>query len=222
MKAMMTISGYMLIALTAMGAQIALTHDQSSTDSTTRLSSVRISANYVTPGNTYSGEVELDGDAPKGGYSVKLESDNPDVTVPSSIKVNPNEDRASFTLSVDDKARTRFVSITATGPNGDSASTYVHVQTAKISWFNSLTTVTGGSDLNGQVYLDGPAPKGGMTIKMSSNDSDVSVPYSINVPDGQRSASFCLTTKKVTQTTYVTITFETESGDSKTLSITVF
>ena len=81
-------------------------------------------------------------------------------------------------------------------------------------------SLVGGSSTTGNVFLNGAAPAGGVTVALSSDTSAVTVPNSVTVPQGQSSVSFPVTTSAVTTTVIATIT-ATEGPRTATASLTV-
>ena len=83
-------------------------------------------------------------------------------------------------------------------------------------------SVRGGSASTGTVTLSAPAPAGGAVINLiSSNANVVTVPASIIVPAGATSASFGVTTGRVTRLTSVVITATyNNTSVSTTLQVT--
>src|SRR5256886_3874219 len=67
------------------------------------------------------------------------------------------------------------------------------------------TTVTGGGNSTGTVTLNGPAPAGGASVTLSSNNTAATVPGSVTVPAGATSTTFTVTTSTVAASTPVTI-----------------
>ena len=67
------------------------------------------------------------------------------------------------------------------------------------------TLVVGGASSQGTVTLSGPAPAGGISVALASNDSSTQVPASVTVPANAFSATFNITTSSVTAVTPVTI-----------------
>ena len=81
----------------------------------------------------------------------------------------------------------------------------------------SQTSVVGGAALTGKVILSAPAPGGGLSINLTltitpAGSNVASVPSSINVPEGERSASFPITTFPVQVNTEVRIRAAASSG----------
>ncbi len=83
-------------------------------------------------------------------------------------------------------------------------------------------TVTAGSSSLGTVTLSSYAPTGGVVVTLSSSSTAATVPASVTVPGGQRSAAFTVTTTSVASATAATIT-AAAAGVSQmaTLNITI-
>lgn len=84
------------------------------------------------------------------------------------------------------------------------------------------TSVRGGLTSTGTVTLSGPAPSEGAVINLfSSNTNVATVPASITVPAGATSASFSVTTSRVSRPTSVVISAEyNNTSVSATLKVT--
>jgi len=80
-------------------------------------------------------------------------------------------------------------------------------------------TVTGGSSSLGTVTLSSYAPPAGVVVALQSDNPAASVPASVTVPGGQRSATFTVTTTSGNAAT-ATIT-ATATGVSKTAMLTI-
>jgi hypothetical protein len=131
--------------------------------------------------------------------------------------------RARFTSD----GQTAYFGMSIAG-QGDSPYTYLYsVQTAKVTTtLSSLTldprTVVGGHSSTGIVTLSGPAPEGGVTVRLStSNPIIANAPSSVTVPTGQTSVTFTVRTRPVPRTMYATISAWSGSGlKQATLSVT--
>jgi len=85
----------------------------------------------------------------------------------------------------------------------------------------SPSSVRGGVSSTGTVTLTGPAPAGGATVTVSSdNTSFARVSGQVIVPQGATSATFVINTSRTTVNRVVTIT-ASRNGVSKTATITV-
>ena len=82
-------------------------------------------------------------------------------------------------------------------------------------------TVAGGQTTTGTVSLTAAAPTGGKAVTLKSSDTaSATLPSSVTVAAGKTSATFTLTSKKVTANKTVTIT-ATLGSTSKTATVTV-
>jgi hypothetical protein len=178
-------------------------------------------------GNSTSshGQVSLNGPAPSSGFVVQLSSSSPAVTtVPASVTVAAGATTASFTLTTVPVVQSTLVTITATaGGVTRTAQFSVVAPPPELSAFTlAPSSRTGGLGSTGQVHLSAPAPKGGLTVTLSSSDPAVAtVPASVTVPAGSTTAlPFTVTTLPVAQATAATIT-ATAGGASRTAPVTV-
>lgn len=88
------------------------------------------------------------------------------------------------------------------------------------------TSVVGGAAFTGTVVLSAPAPKGGLSINLNltldpAGGNAASVPSSVNVPVGDRSASFPITTSSVQVNTQVRIRAAASTGIPRFATFTV-
>jgi hypothetical protein len=63
------------------------------------------------------------------------------------------------------------------------------------------SAVVGGTTAQGTIILEAPAPSGGVSVALTSNNSVIKIPSSVTVPAGSTSASFPITTSAVTTST---------------------
>ncbi len=81
--------------------------------------------------------------------------------------------------------------------------------------------VVGGNNSTGTVTLAGAAPTGGLSVSLSSNNGNVTVPSSVTVAAGATSANFTATTHTVTGTFGVQVTASiTNDSVAGTLTLT--
>ena len=152
--------------------------------------------------------------APAGGGVVSLTTDNPSIIhVPATVTIPAGNSATSFAIA------TSTVTGLPTGGNvfatagGVTRSIFVNVSADPNappllqSMTISPTTVRGGTNATGTVFLSAPAPAGGISVTLAtSNPNAASVPGIVNVPGGQTSGSFTVTTFAVGNNTSVTIT----------------
>jgi hypothetical protein len=85
----------------------------------------------------------------------------------------------------------------------------------------SATTVTGGNPVTGTVTLSSAAPSGGLEVSLSSNNTAAAtVPTSVTVPAGSKSATFTVSTNTVSNSQSSTI-IASAGGTTRSSTITV-
>jgi hypothetical protein len=186
------------------------------------LESLTLDPNTVVGGNPSTGTVALNGPAPAGGLQVQLSSNNPNVaSVPASVTVPAGQRTASFRVDTRVVASQTQAMITARLGNSSRQATLTVNPPALESLTLEPNPVVGGTPSTGRVALNAPAPAGGLQVRLSSNNPNVaSVPASVTIPAGQRSATFTVNTQAVASQTQVTIT-ATLNGQSRSATLTV-
>ena len=81
------------------------------------------------------------------------------------------------------------------------------------------TSVTGGASSQGTVTLTAPAPSGGASVTLASDDAAATVPAAVTVPAGSNSAGFAVTTSPVSTATPATITATYNGTATATLTV---
>jgi probable HAF family extracellular repeat protein len=180
-----------------------------------RLDTFFLSSNTVYSAQPLTGTVTLREVAPSGGIKVTLTNSNPAVaTVPTSVTVPQGQISKSFNIT------------TAAAPTV-SLGTIIKATYGTVTLQQSLTVapivlqslqlstgqVTGGIGLTGVVHTPVAAPSAGYKVTLTcSNPGAATVPVTVTIPHGASSASFTVTTKPVTGTTFLTITARTGSS----------
>jgi hypothetical protein len=182
----------------------------------------------VIGGNSGRTTVALAIPAPAGGGVVNLTTDNPSVIhVPANVTIAAGNSTNTFIIG------TSPVSGLSTGGNvfasagGVTRSIFVNaapdpnapplLQSIAIS----SASVAGGTSATGTVFLSSPSPSGGISVTLAtSNSSAAQVPGTVNVPAGQTSANFSVTTFAVSANTSVTITAFYDTTRSANLTVT--
>jgi outer membrane protein assembly factor BamB len=119
---------------------------------------------------------------------------------------------------------TGHITITSVGAQGSPALvtvtlTITPVVTTLSSLTLSPTTVIGGNSSTGTVTLSAPAPAGGATVTLSSNNAAAQVPTSVPVLAGATMAAFTVTTSGVSSSTSAMITGTYGTAQMATLTI---
>jgi len=166
--------------------------------------------------------------APAGGGTINLTTDNPSIIhVPPSVTISEGNSATSFAIG------TSPVSGLPTGGNvfanagGVTKSIFVNVSSDPNAppLLQSITitpaSVSGGTNATGTVFLSSPAPAGGISVTLATSNRSVAVvPGVVDVPGGQTSATFTVTTFAVANNTLVTITAFYDTTTSANLTVT--
>jgi hypothetical protein len=178
----------------------------------------------VTGGNPIkSVSVTLNGPAPVGGAVVLLTSSDSAAVPPVSVTVPAGSTTSGyFTIPTLQVNTSEPVTIKATY-GGVSKSVTVNVKpTALSALYLSATPISGGKNLGGSIYIDGPAPSGGAVVTLSSANPVIATPpATVTVAAGAAvSPTFIVKTGSVTAATPVVIT-ATYGGVSKSITVNV-
>jgi hypothetical protein len=169
--------------------------------------------------NVLTGTVTLSGPAGPSGKVVSLASDNTAVTVPASVTVPANVTSFKVTLQHARVPSQTLVTVSATlGATTKSLAVTLYSFLKKIAV--SPTSVVGGANSKGTVYLAALAPAGGLDIALASSSASATVPASVTVAAGASSASFTIATTPVATDQAATIT-ATLDATNVTAALTV-
>jgi hypothetical protein len=165
--------------------------------------------NQILGSQSTIGTVKLIGPPVTVPTVITLQSSNPTVvSVPAQVTLQPGENTATFLVTTIPVASQTTASITARTPSRTST---VSVSVL-LPVFGGLAfrlqpaAVTGGTTAMGTVLLTGPAPAGGYTVVLSSENPQLaSAPPSVLVPAGASTASFPVITAPVSNATYVSL-----------------
>lgn len=181
------------------------------------LSSVVVTPGSVLGGGRANGTVRLNGQAGPSNVTVSLASADPAVVVPASVTIPAGSSSAPFVVTTKPVASTTDVTIAA----GGTVSTSLKVVAASLrSLTLSRNTVPGGTKAVATVFLDSPAPVGGTTVTLASDNSAASLPTILTVPAGQTSRAVDVTTTPVASNVDATLS-ATLGGTTKSAVLTV-
>ena len=204
------------------GSYGGVTRSSNLTVNLASLSSLSLIPSSVVGGSSSTGTVTLNGPAPGGGAPVTLSSSNTTVApVPSTVTVPEGATSATFTITTTPVSRSTAVSVSGSY-GGVTRSASLTVGLTSLSTLSLVpSTLVGGSSSIGTVTLNGPAPTGGAVVSLSSNNTSVAkVPSTVAVPAGSASATFTITTSKVTYSRNVSISGN-YGGVKKTATLVV-
>ncbi|MFN3728475.1 MAG: hypothetical protein ACK4XJ_02020 [Fimbriimonadaceae bacterium] len=180
-----------------------------------RVSKLIFSKNTVYGGQKIGVTLELNGNAPPGGINVVFASNDPNVIVPSPVKVNAGQSVRTFNINTTDPGTTILAQVTATLNGVTTRNVTVKMNSVANVTFNPKTVVGGSATtVTGTVTLHVAAGSNLAIDLSSSHPSVASVPATVVIPQGQKTATFALTHFQVSQKTHVVIT-ATRNGVSK-------
>lgn len=160
------------------------------------LSSTSASPTILTGGQAGTGSVAINGPAGSGGVVVSLSSSTAGIQIPSSVTIVPGATSATFPIT-GNTVSSVTVSIMTAVYSGVWATSNVTVNPGTLIPLTSFSVSPGllisGQAATGTIGLSGPAPAGGASVAISSNNGAVSVPATVVVPQGSTSATFGLT-----------------------------
>ena len=185
-----------------------------------QIASVAISPATVTGGGAATGTVTLNGAAPAGGSTVTLSSSDASTSVPTSVSVSEGTSSATFAIATSAVSSQARVKITATLGNSKESAGLLVEPTASFTVSVNPTTIGSGSSSTGTVTLATAAPSGGLTAKVTTNNSAANVEGQVRIRGGQTTGSFGIMAGSVSTSTLVTLTVAI-GGVTQTASITV-
>lgn len=149
--------------------------------------------------------VTLSGPAPPGGADVKLVSNSTSALVPGSVSVARGATRASFKVRTVAVAGVTVASISGT-LNGATQQANLTINPPAITSLKlSPSSVVGGKISTGTVTLSVAAPASGLSVNLTCSGSFASVPGSISIAGGKRTATFAVHTVPVGSITTATV-----------------
>ena len=191
------------------------------------LSSVSMSPPSVQGGVANSiGTVTLTGPVATGAsVVVSLVSTNTGAaTVPASVSIGAGQSANTFTATSHSVPADTTTTIQATylGVTKTATLAVTHAAVSTVATISfSPNPVNGGSPSTGTVTLTAPAPAGGLTISLTSNNSAVaSVPSSVPAAQNATSVTFPVTTFAVSSQSFPLIT-ATSGSSSVATTLTV-
>ena len=187
-----------------------------------RLASVSVAPSSVVGSNSSTGTVTLSSNAPTGGMVVSLSSNLAGVTVPATVTVPAGSISKTFTVGTTQVASSVTATISATLDTA-TATTELVVNPPSVTALSlASASVAGGVNTTATVTLADIAGPGGVVVNLaSSNTGAATVPATVVVPSGTKSASFAVTTAAVAATTTSSLSASTGvSSQAATLTVT--
>ncbi len=174
-------------------------------------------------GENLGGTVELDGPAPTGGAAVQLSSSAPNVARTTRFWVLVPAGRTSTTFLVNtfNLSLGRDVIFRAERGGIFMETTLKVLPVVPMTLALSTAQVKPGATLNGTVTLNGKAPTGGVSVALTTSNSDIAtVPATVFIAQGQTTATFAIKAKMVATARTVNI-LASRAGTSISAGLTV-
>lgn len=153
-----------------------------------RLASVRLSPSTVVGGSPTYCTINLDGAVGTGYRAVSMTSDNASATVPATVYLAPQTSSVTFTVNTTAVTSVQTATLSATSETITRQGILtVRLKPQVTSVVLSATNMVGGNRIYLAVYLDTPAPAGGMNIALSSTLASANIPTSLYVVGGSNS-----------------------------------
>jgi len=184
-------------------------------------SSLSYLSTTLSGGTSTTATISISGPAPVGGTVVSLASSSLSALVPTSVTIPVGQMTATFTVSTNLVANDTSAVISAVVYGVKVKSTLSILGPKVISVTAASASIASGATTTGTVTLSTNAPVGGKVVTLTSSNTGVAtVPVSVTVPAGFRTATFTITAGTVAVNTAVTITAGT-NGSTGTASVTV-
>ncbi|HWD37380.1 MAG TPA: PQQ-binding-like beta-propeller repeat protein [Fimbriimonas sp.] len=153
--------------------------------------------------------------APANGVVVNLASNSSVASVPSTVTIPASYLTGKFTVKTVAVGVTKTASISASGGSGQTQSQVLTITPAAVK---SLTVshnhLVPGESTTATVSLGAAAPSGGVQVILSQNPDYLTMPASVVVSAGSKSASFTATAGRPPQNERVVLTGATDGGST--------
>jgi uncharacterized protein (TIGR03437 family) len=148
-------------------------------------------------GRTLEGTVTLSAAAPAAGVIVQVASDDIGVRPPAFVIIPFNQTSVKFPITTTKVDQPHLVTLVASLNRATVSTTVTLLPLVFLSL--DATNVTGGASVNATITLADPAPPGGATVALVTNDiAATGLPPFITVPVGQTSTVVAFQTAIVT------------------------
>jgi hypothetical protein len=166
-----------------------------------------VSINYLPEGKSAVGTITLQAVAKAGPVTITLTSAVPGVaSVPATVTVPQGAQTVDFPI-LTYHVNINTPSLITAVANGSRRTTTLTVRPLRVNSVDvTTTTLKGGAGSPASITLEAPAPEGGATMNLSSNNACLQLPATIFVPAGATTAQFSITTSAVAKRTQVLVT----------------
>jgi RHS repeat-associated protein len=187
------------------------------------LPNLTLSPNSIVGGASSTGSVRLLNPAPAGGATLQLTSDDPSVTVPSTLFVPAGSTMATFAITTTSVSTTENVTVSwIYGGTSGRATLTVTPSPIVIAFSIDPNVIIAGNSGTGTVQLNGIAPVGGVVVTLTSAyPLAAALPPSVTVAAGANSATFAVQTYPYYSSDATIVTSASAGGVTKTFRLIV-
>ena len=186
----------------------------------TALSSIIVSPASVAAGGVSTGRVTLTGNAPAGGVSVAVSSDDPATVVPATVKIPANANFITFPITAPPVAAAKNVTLTASY----DVLTKTAILTVRPADVATLTltpsSVKGGATVMAKVTLTANVLVA-TPVAITTTNTAATVPALITVPANANSVTVTIATKSPGATKAVGTVTAKKGTITKSVTLTV-
>jgi hypothetical protein len=198
-----SVTAVQTVTITAQGETTTLEIDPANA---LQVSALSVTPTSVLGGRNVSATVTLTGTAPLAGVGIGISSDNSAAQPPAKVSVPFAASSVSFSIPTSVVTASQTCTITATLGRSSETAQITVIPALQLALASSSVVGGSGNTVSGTVTIADSAPINGVTVALQSSDSiTATVPYGVNIPSGQNSASFTITTAVVTAARTVTI-----------------
>ena len=174
----------------------------------TGLAQISLDNTSLMGGEPAQGTVTLTSAAPAAGVIVTLSSNSSMAGVPGTVTVAAGATSTTFTVTTQPVQSTTDVTIVASleAVSRPITLTLRPGPPPRLIALDVPDELIAYEPASGRVILDRPAGAGGVAVSLSSDDTTVTVPASVSVPERATSASFDISTRAPIQTLKVHLT----------------
>jgi hypothetical protein len=187
------------------------------------INGISVSPTSFPGGETATGTITLRSPAPTGGRRVNVRTTLTGlVSVPTQVTVPAGETSTTFAVDTIPTATDRTGLVYAFHGGSLTYRAQITVRAPRVQTLSvSPEQLTGGSQSTGTFTLDGPAPAGGISIRIRSTDSRATVPPTVNVPAGATQGEFVIQTVPVGSIVRPMIRADRLGSGSRSATLTV-
>jgi peptidoglycan/xylan/chitin deacetylase (PgdA/CDA1 family) len=143
------------------------------------------------------------------------------VQVPTTVTAPAGATSVTFPITSSWVNTSTVVTLTITYNSKSLSCTFTVVPKAPNQLLLDATSVKSGGSVLGHVWLNAPAPAGGATVTLSTDNALGSVPTQVVIPEGWFHMDFTVTTKKATAASTVIHVSATYDGTTLATPLTV-